>query len=705
MEYKCVQCLNTGHAPKLLSCFHVFCQQCLSQLLTQHQQTTPPCWRVQCPTCNQTSLVPGGEVSALPTVATGACPDHAPQELQGYCRTCEQLVCSQCTATEHAQHSLQEIAQVSARQRAEIEAGAGALSTAFLQVRRALAGLDHREALIGDKEESVQKDIMSMFVGVEEAVQCRREELLTDLHTQARERCEGMAGRRQELTWLRAALSSCVGYLRGGLRQCAPREVLLMRGALVQHMDLLLRESGCVSAPDHEAVEGAWQVSFSASPQHLLDACSTLGGIESSQDPAHLAPPLTDDGNSTMQLGAESAVDIPPLTSSQPSGRQQLRKVSLETGKKATGHMRRASLDTNLLLKRSPSLETGHAPNSRPLKRSSVDNNRTSKRPSLDSSHALKQAPVQAPKRSSMDSGQSTQLPPILTLVTPPPDPTSLRLLSQRLQTPVLTLSGVKGPCGVAIRDNGQVLVAEGCGDRVSVFSSAGDWLLSFGGCGSGPGEFTCPCEVAVDWEGNVLVVDGSNRRIQKFTPEGQFLTSVGSSGLVQFVEPDGIAVNPLNGNVYVVNNNTHRIQILNPDLSFCNAFGKEGTGCGYLRYPWGVACSPQGEVYITDSGNCRVQVFSPSGHFLRGFGQRGRGQGELRWPTGISISPDGSMVYVSDYGNHRVCVFSSEGVWLHNVGRKGKGTGEMGNTRGVKVDRHGLLYVCDTDNNRVLLY
>lgn len=291
--------------------------------------------------------------------------------------------------------------------------------------------------------------------------------------------------------------------------------------------------------------------------------------------------------------------------------------------------------------------------------------------------------------------------------VAPRINPTLAKLLAQRLRTPVLTLTGLKGPCGVAVRGNGDVVVAEGCADCVSVFSAAGEKLLSFGKCGSDPGEFVCPCEVVVDDDDNILVVDGTNRRIQKFTPEGKFLAAVGTSGtgVLQFIEPDGIAINPVNKRIYVVNNNTHRIQILNSDLSFCDMFGKEGSGQGYLRYPWGVACSRQGEVFVTDSGNCRVQVFTPSGQFLRAFGQKGRGEAELRWPTGVSVSADGGVVYVSDYGNHRVCVFTVEGEYLHSLGKKGKHVGEFGNTRGVMVDRHGLLYVCDTDNNRVVLY
>lgn len=287
------------------------------------------------------------------------------------------------------------------------------------------------------------------------------------------------------------------------------------------------------------------------------------------------------------------------------------------------------------------------------------------------------------------------------------------KILARRLGPPVLTLSGVKGPCGVAIGNKGEVIIAEACGDCVSVFSPEGKKLKSFGAGGSDKGEFSCPCEVDIDDSGNILVVDGSNRRIQKFTPEGQFLAEVGSKGqsTLQFTEPDGIAVNPLNKKIYVVDNNTNRVQILNPDLSFCSVFGKEGKGGGYLRYPWGVACDTNGEVYVTDSGNCCVQVFTADGQFLREFGKKGSGAGgQLLWPTGISVSESG-LVFVSDYGNHRVCVFTVDGEYLRSVGGRAHSDGcgdhltGLGKVRGIKVDRSGLVYVCDTDNNRVVLF
>ena len=107
----------------------------------------------------------------------------------------------------------------------------------------------------------------------------------------------------------------------------------------------------------------------------------------------------------------------------------------------------------------------------------------------------------------------------------------------EKLGTPILTLSEVRKPEGVAINQRGEVVVTESGVHCVSVFSPSGEKLRSFGTHGSGQGQFNGPCGIAVDGEGNILVADFINHRIQKFTAEGQFLAAVGTygSGPLQF--------------------------------------------------------------------------------------------------------------------------------------------------------------------------
>ena len=58
---------------------------------------------------------------------------------------------------------------------------------------------------------------------------------------------------------------------------------------------------------------------------------------------------------------------------------------------------------------------------------------------------------------------------------------------------------------------SGLVYVSEGGNHRVSVFTSEGGFVTSFGRQGSGPGQFDRPRGLAVDSSGVVYVCDHKN--------------------------------------------------------------------------------------------------------------------------------------------------------------------------------------------------
>jgi len=83
------------------------------------------------------------------------------------------------------------------------------------------------------------------------------------------------------------------------------------------------------------------------------------------------------------------------------------------------------------------------------------------------------------------------------------------------------------GMADVAIETNGDILIADGEGPntRVARFSRHGKFIQSWGGKGTGPGQFNVPHSIALDSRGRIYVADRSNNRIQIFDPAGRFLT------------------------------------------------------------------------------------------------------------------------------------------------------------------------------------
>ena len=61
--------------------------------------------------------------------------------------------------------------------------------------------------------------------------------------------------------------------------------------------------------------------------------------------------------------------------------------------------------------------------------------------------------------------------------------------------------------------------------------------------------------------------------------------------------------------------------------------------------------------------------------------------------------------MYVTDW-NHRVSMYTSSGQFIKCFGTKGSGERELFVPEGVTVDNTtGALYVCDSVNNRVVVY
>ena len=261
-------------------------------------------------------------------------------------------------------------------------------------------------------------------------------------------------------------------------------------------------------------------------------------------------------------------------------------------------------------------------------------------------------------------------------------------------------IGGLAKPMSVAVSSSGEVVVSETNGHCISVYSRKGKTIRSFGSKGSNNGQFQYPRGVAITSDNHILVVDEHNHRIQMFTMEGRFVKSVGQSGRepLQFEYPSGIAVHP-SGRVFVADTCNNRIQVLNPDLSFSHTIGSFGSAHGHFKCPHNMAIDSSGVVYVTDFGNDRVQLLS-DGQFSSTFSH----SGSQYFPTGICIDST-NTVYITD-NKHRVSVYTSSGQIIMCFGTHGSGEGKFDHPEGVAVDNTtGALYVCDYNNDRVVVY
>ena len=269
--------------------------------------------------------------------------------------------------------------------------------------------------------------------------------------------------------------------------------------------------------------------------------------------------------------------------------------------------------------------------------------------------------------------------------------------------TPVRTIPELIGPFGVTTTDE-HIIVSENGDNCVTVLDRDGKKVKSFSQENSGNINFVNPRGVAITSDKFILI--GDDHKIQKISMDGKRITSVGKQGdgPLDFNFPCGTSISSVTGCTYIADRDNHRIQVLNPDLTYSHTFGTKGSAKGQFNKPVSVAIDRQGLVYVADYNNHRIQAFTPEGQFLSQFGTKGSGPGQLNGPVGIAID-DNNLMYITDHWNNRVSMFTTDGQFVRSFGGQGSSVGQFNTPLGIAFDREGYLYVCDCSNNRVVVY
>ena len=287
-----------------------------------------------------------------------------------------------------------------------------------------------------------------------------------------------------------------------------------------------------------------------------------------------------------------------------------------------------------------------------------------------------------------------------------PGSPFTLRIIPspEMRGKPVNIISGLNAPHGVVVTKNEEIVVAECDANHITILNKEGKKVKSFGTEGTKEGQFTDPCGVAISQDGHILVTD--NHRIQKLTFEGDCVKSVGSSetgnGPLQFNIPIGITVHPTTGQIFIADMNNHRVQVLNKDLTYSHSFGKEGSSPEQFDHPLHVTFDNEGYLYVADSDNHCIKKFTSTGQYISTFSSYGSNPGQITSPTFIII--DNNLLYVSEQGNNRISIFDTNGCFIHCFGKTGSEEGEFIFPFGITVDSSGNLYVSDYGNDRLVV-
>ena len=738
-QLTCAICLDAFKDPKLLQCFHVYCKDCLQQLVVTDQEGQIS---LRCPTCRQSTLL-SGQASGVSGLQSAFLIHHLleiqdalkkvkdPQKVQcekctvttrtatNFCRDCGEFICEKCTEThrewkELSKHEVVSIGQIQSNVKqlvppkkvtlyCSLHEGmkldlycetCGELICFHCTVKK---HKDHQYDLVGDTYERHKAEITASLEPVEKQLGIVSKAL------------EKFGIRSRELDELEVALEANIGQEIRKLQ-----ELLEVRKAkLVGQMKQLIQVKRKNLAAQKDEVETVhtqlasclsfvWESLRTGSQGEVMKMKKTV--VKQIKEMTENFKP---DMLSPCELANVGFIASPELTQAcQQFGEVSLLKAFPEKCYATGNGLEIAKSDERSTAvlhivdqKGNPYTELVETLTCELASESTSEKIDCSVKKTEDSQYEISYQATSRGRHQLHIKVEGEH-------IKGSPFPVTVRIPVQKLGTPIKTISGLNTPWGVAVNQRGEIVVAESDENGVSFFSQAGKKLRSFGSYGSGQGYFSGTCGVAVDNDGNILVSDYGNHCFQKFTANGKFSATIGREGKnpLEFTNPLGISTHPLNKKVYITENSNHRVQILNPDLIFFSSFGSYGSDSGRFQHPWDVACDNTGNVYVADFTNNRIQVFTAEGQFLRKFGKKGSRNGELSNPSGICINSE-DVVFVTEYTNSRVSVFTCEGKFLTSFGTWGNGPGQFNQPRGIAVDKDGVIYVSDTGNNRLQLF
>ena len=461
-QLNCSICLDIYDDPKLLQCFHTYCRKCLVKLVIRDEQGD---LSLTCPICRQATPVPANGVTGLKSAfqtneflqirddlvkerdmtvsleeskvaATPLTPskkktnqncfEHVDKERELYCETCEVLICYKCAfrGGKHYSHDCDEIKNAYQRYKGEVRPSVEPMECKLNTVKEALAHLDTHCREVSDQREVIEDSIYDAIRRLHHLLDVRKTELISVLHQITQAKLKSLAAQRDEMETIQAQLSSCLNFVRKSVETESQGDVLITKRNMVKQVkELTAPFQPDILKPNTEA-----DMRFLSMPD-VSQACRSFGKVYAAGDPDPSQCQATGKGLETAVVGQKSSAILQTIDFSiepfiRPIKSLECELVSEIAGSRVIGNVER---------RRQNQYEIGY-------------------QPTVKGKH---QFHIKV-------EGQHIRGSPFSVAV---------KLPVEKLGNPILTIDKVKGPCGVAVNQRGEVVVTEWDGHCVSVFS------------------------------------------------------------------------------------------------------------------------------------------------------------------------------------------------------------------------------------------
>lgn len=285
------------------------------------------------------------------------------------------------------------------------------------------------------------------------------------------------------------------------------------------------------------------------------------------------------------------------------------------------------------------------------------------------------------------------------------------------------------------------------------------DFLGALANRGSTPTNKTLsgPKAVALDSAGKLYVADTNNNRVliyNKIVANDQAainvvgaadFTSVNGSKTVsdkRMISPSGIAFSGtvgVNLVVYISDSDANRVlvfsEITTDDKVASFVIGQANftssnlnTSETGLANPYGVGIDSGGRIFVADKSNNRVMIWNgpiagnnPTANLVLGqtwfnSSSSGTSQSQYNQPVDVAINQD-DVVFISDSNNNRVLMYSTAvsvngqsadkvlGQSTFSDSSSGVSSTKFSNPQGLSTSNSTGLYIADSNNNRIMAY
>ena len=734
-QLTCPICLEQYTNPKFLPCFHSFCSKCLESVPLELQQGS---YTLPCPTCRSPCQLPQQGIQALPSSftinnltsevynlmkkvsgnrhvscdncnssdadryckqcakflcqpclaqhdkwitdhqtlgldtvyqlpqakpeATTNCADHG-KLLEIFCETCEELICQLCTVKKHKDHDYDVVGDAFAKHKCNIELSVRLLTQHIDQLTKVITSLVKRKDEIEDQGREVKREVHQTVVQIKELLDQTEHKLNIEVDKALALKLHLLEHQAKKVTTVLSQLTEYRDHIQQSLEVDTPQQILTAKSQMTDRMESFLTSS------DEEKII-----------QPLEQADLNFVKIVQKNCPIPLV--LVGTVRYSTSINANVSYDNPPLPL---------------VGEATTINVSLSFTDGTPFPELTSLISCQLTPLTNPLDPIQCTVNETS----TIGTYSITFTPTTRGAHQLQVKVQGIGITISNDVCIPVSIPAKMR------KEVVKTIDGLNKPLGIAVSDDGSVIISEEGGKYITILDKHGVRLNSFKSNieqYSAEHSMGSECHLAITAKGTLLFTCISAYVIMEFSMTGQSIAHVGSKayrydGPLQFYGPSGIAINKTTGQVYITECINSRVQVLNADLTFSHMFGSRGSEQGELCNPRGIAIDSQGLVYVVDNGNSRIQQFTPEGKHLSSFGTEGSAPGQLIDPHNITVD-DNDLLYVCEY-SCRVSVFTTTGKIVNCFAQK-TNSGFLS----CAFDKNtGALYVCDMDSTNMDIF